>query len=59
MQFSVFVISVFFLDNVQNVKFIYPIILSEKQLGDTGLEIDEVQPCNSITQGQGERIPKT
>ena len=30
-----------------------------KQLGDRGLEIDEVQHCNSITQGQEERIPKT
>jgi hypothetical protein len=30
-----------------------------EQLGDRGPEIDEVQHCNNITQGQEERIPKT
>ncbi len=29
------------------------------RLGDRGPEIDQVQHCNTITQGQEERIPKT
>ena len=29
------------------------------RLGDTGPKIDQVQHCNTITQGQEERIPKT